>query len=358
MKLSDRRLDEWLSRAPKGKSGREKSDFARRYTNLAGRLAGAHTFAVTGAVAADARAQDARGEVVDPGILTNHGPEHIEKVIEHATSLLRTPDADLSPREVFMLLVGIQLHDVGNAYGRERHEERVWDVLRQVRSDDLDEVETRAICQIVQAHGGLAPDGSKDRIGPIYPTQNIFGQPVRLQLLAAILRFADELADDYSRAARFLMAAGGLPKKSEIYHEYAKSLRSVIVNAAGREIALTYVLDRRVTMNKVGRDDREEFLLDYILGRTQKMHYERVYCSRFMAPHGIQIDQIRIEIMFLDDDGRDFHAPIHYRLEDRGYPTEQPLGDLCADDLRAPGTRDLWCGALVKDRLERGEQND
>lgn len=357
MRLNDRRLDEWLKWHPgKSKPSQEKAGFARRYENIAQRLRDAHTTAVASAVAAEARRQAERGEEIDPGLLTDHGPDHIERVIERATELVSSGGVELSAREVFMLLVAIQLHDVGNAYGRDKHEEMVWEVLRQVRGDDLDDIETRWICQIVEAHGGTTPNGSKDRIGPIYPEQKYNGQTIRLQLLAALLRFADELSEDSTRAARFLMQGGRLPKKSEAYHEYAKSLRSVTVNAPAKEIALTFVLDRRLASQKVGKDDGEEFLLDEIFKRTRKMHYERIYCSRFMAPHEIRIEQIKVEILFLDDAGREFHEPIRYRLEDRGYPTEEPLPQICLD-LRVPGTETAWSGEILKERLEPGTAN-
>ena len=358
MKLTGRRIDEWLRwSSGNSKAARERSAFARKYANIAERLQDAHRIAVASAVAAEAREQAARGEEIDPGLLTDHGPHHVEKVIERATDLIAAEGLELSTRELFMLLLAIQLHDVGNAYGREHHEEKVWEVLRRVRGDDLDEVETRAICQIVEAHGGETADGSKDRIGPIYPQQQIFGQTVRLQLLAAILRFADELAEDSSRAARFLMESGQLPKRSEAYHEYAKSLRSVTVNATAKEVALAFVLDRRLATTQIGKDNGELLLLDYIFSRTRKMHYERIYCSRFTAPHALRVEQIKVEVLFLEEDGREFHDAIRYRLEDRGYPTEEPLATICQDDLRVPGTDRVWTGELLKARLEPGGGN-
>ena len=78
MRLGDRRLDEWLNAPPgNSKASREKAGFARRYMNIAERLRDAHLTAVAGAVAAEVRLQLERGDEVDPGLLTDHGPDHI-----------------------------------------------------------------------------------------------------------------------------------------------------------------------------------------------------------------------------------------------------------------------------------------
>ena len=57
--------------------------------------------------------------------LTDHGPKHIETVIRRASELAFAPDPVLSPYEVYILLLAIHFHDVGNIFGRERHEQRI-----------------------------------------------------------------------------------------------------------------------------------------------------------------------------------------------------------------------------------------
>ena len=57
----------------------------------------------------------------DGGFLTDHGPKHIDTVIQRASSLLAHPSQSfpqISAYEVYILLLAIHFHDVGNIFGR------------------------------------------------------------------------------------------------------------------------------------------------------------------------------------------------------------------------------------------------
>lgn len=150
------------------------------------------------------------------GYLTDHGKGHIETVIRRAGRLLGE-NICFSAYEVYLLLVAIFLHDAGNIFGREEHERRVSRIVTELGSLlGEDTPEKRMISNIAAAHGGRI-NGSKDTIGNLLRHVHILGKQVRVQALAALLRFADELADDSTRAARFPQRLGQVPKKSEIY---------------------------------------------------------------------------------------------------------------------------------------------
>ena len=58
--------------------------------------------------------------VNDDGLLTDHGPDHVRMVTQNAKQLI----GDLSLRklngyEIYLLLLAIHFHDVGNCLGRE-----------------------------------------------------------------------------------------------------------------------------------------------------------------------------------------------------------------------------------------------
>ncbi|MBV9158352.1 MAG: hypothetical protein JO097_18970, partial [Acidobacteriaceae bacterium] len=131
---------------------------------------------------------------IDGGTLTDHGPDHIKTVILRACELV-SARGDLTPYEVYLLLVAIHLHDVGNIFGRETHELNSEAVIKELGTL-LGEhrLEHRVIFEIAQAHGGSIA-GDKDKISRLPRSVALLGQDVRQQMLAAILRFADELAD-------------------------------------------------------------------------------------------------------------------------------------------------------------------
>ena len=219
----------------------------------------------------------------DGTFLTDHGPEHVTRVVERAGDLLADPIGtypQLTPYETYLLLMAIQFHDVGNLYGRDAHEEKVGEIMERMGSLVGDEmVEKAAIKKIARAHGGTV-NGSRDTIVHLPHQDLILHHPVHYRALAAILRFADELSDDYRRAARLLEALDVIPEKSLMHHRYSESLHSVGVDAHEHLIILKYW----VTKDKADPtciDGETVYLLDEIYRRTVKMHHEREYCMRF-----------------------------------------------------------------------------
>lgn len=180
------------------------------------------------------------------GWLTDHGYDHIKTVLRRASDLITSKDkVVITPYETFLLATAIHFHDVGNVFGRDRHERQITTVMAQL-GDQLiggDGLEKRMIRDIAMAHGGYVDSDleDKDTIGRLPwqpPTQ---AQEPRVRLLAALLRFADELADDYTRTNRFVVD-NDLLQGSEIYHIYADRLRQVLVRSEESRVRLQFEL--------------------------------------------------------------------------------------------------------------------
>jgi hypothetical protein len=259
--------------------------------------------------------------VADRNLLNDHGPGHIKTVIRRASDLLKTSDSDvLSCYETYLLLAAIHVHDVGNLYGREYHELMANKVMERLGAlFGPDEIEKRAIFNIAKAHSGQNKDG-KDIIADLSKEDFILNQRVHPRLLAALLRFADELADDRTRAARFLIEENQIPDSSLIYHKYAYALHSVLVEKDA--INLKFYLAADDVTQPFKKDKKAVYLLDEIFNRTMKMHRERLYCMRFLRPF-IDIDRIDVTIqVFGQGFGGQELANISYRLVEAGYPDE------------------------------------
>jgi len=265
----------------------------------------------------------------DRGIYTSHGPEHFDEVVKYAGHLLGCErgdeDISLSAYELYLLLSAIRLHDAGNAYGREEHEKKVIQILRAMGEvSGPDDVEKNLISVIAEAHGGRTIDDSKDTISALREVDTIGSQDVRPRLLAAIVRFADEICESRTRAAGFLLRQGALPAHNEIFHKYASCISSVKVRAAERTVSVKYVLsaeDALKTWGK-GKDEhnvQEVFLINEIFQRLEKMFLERRYCMRFMQGRH-NIDRIRAEIEIRDDNGTVIEK-LAIDEEEEGYPT-------------------------------------
>ena len=257
------------------------------------------------------------------GWLTDHGTQHITTVIRRASELLVDGESLLlTPYEAFLLLAAIHFHDVGNVFGRDKHEQQIARLMQEL-DDSLigsDGIERRMIRDIATAHGGYADTEGYDRdtIGRLSWEPAKSSREPRVQLLAAVLRFADELADDHTRTSRFLVDKQ-LVQKSEIYHVYADRLRHVRIRPEDHKVVLQFELDVAHATKKYWKGRRKVYLYDEIVERSLKMHREHVYCLRFMQPY-VRIDTIDVSIEVTTDNYLTVLKRVVFSLVQRGYP--------------------------------------
>jgi hypothetical protein len=251
--------------------------------------------------------------------LTMHDKEHVTRVRQVASNLVENSVAiDLSHFELTLLLVAIYLHDVGNIVGRDEHEKNIHHVLTAAgKTLQIDSVEYATAKQIAGVHGGTV-NGSKDTISTLQESSAVSSKRVRLRLLAAMLRLADELADDTARANQVQLAAGMLPPGSEVYHVVAAGLHSQMPDARTREIELKFAFyDPRLFQRELGKDGGQVHLLDEIFARSIKTFNEARYCSRFMRPY-LEFERVKVDIMIFDDQHEELHN-IVYTIAENGY---------------------------------------
>ena len=274
----------------------------------------------------------------DQGVYTDHGLNHFDAVIRYAGKLLNltahtngNDNICISPYEAFVLLVSILLHDAGNIYGRNGHEKHPLSIFKEMGEYLCpDQFEAKIITQISTAHGGMVklPEGShsKDTISKLlYDKDEMSDIPVRQRLIAALLRFSDEICEDRNRAARFMFDNDILPKESEVFHAYANSISSVGVDHRSRSINLKIELMKDDVTKLYGKGSKEVFLIDEIFSRLEKMYSEMLYCQRFMSEY-IKLDRIRATIKIYDDRTDSLGDSMYllkkqtFNLEEEGYP--------------------------------------
>ena len=296
---------------------RKKSSFPRNgaldYPKIvAGWIAQLEAFLLpyitSGAIASDAG-----------GHLTMHDREHVVKVRQVACDLIeRSNSLSLAHFELTLLLIAIYLHDIGNVLGRSGHERQINRVLMMAGTKlPIDNIEYATAKQIASVHGGITRE-SKDTISTIPEKQTVSGFPVRTRLLAAILRLADELADDPARANRPLLAAESLPPGSEIYHVIASALHSQTHDNATREINLGFAFyDPELFKRRIGKKDGDVYLLEEVYERSMKTFNEARYCSRFLRPF-MEFERVKVDIVIFDDQMLQLHN-IVYTIAEQGY---------------------------------------
>jgi hypothetical protein len=352
MNLNNSTLDNWLELPDIKflKRGGDNFPFYSKYNTFKEYLEnGLHKEVTKQAIYKDLKEEGDLDKVI---WLNDHGPEHIKTVIERASQLLDNGKDDtenfiysLNAREVFLLLNAIQVHDIGNFYGRHNHENRVLVAIKNGLTPILfDSTEVRYINDIARVHGGkvILEDGSSDKntIRRIKKNLTTDGYSVRLQMLAALLRFSDELADEKRRADIKSLDEGSMPKGSEVFHAFSACLDSVNVNHSKSTVEVHFKIPKKYVTRTFGKliNDKEGnkqvidvYLLDEIYNRMLKMHYEKIYCSKFWKGM-IEIDNIWVEIEFYKDidessEAIDFeelivHKDITFNLQDNYYPVD------------------------------------
>ena len=259
--------------------------------------------------------------------LNDHGPEHVKKVIERAFVILKYTNENLSEFETFVLLCAIQIHDIGNILGRIQHEKNLHQIFDDKCKDIIiDSAEKRIIKCVAMSHGGKTIDGSKDTISSLCCCEPILGSNIRTRFLASILRFADELSDDSTRAKRQALNLDIVGIDSKIYHNYSAVLHtvSIIEDTENRDhcVKLVYELEAKQLAKTYNVSGVQKYLLDEIYDRTLKMEQERRYCMKFMQPY-IFINRISVTINVYGSFAQPL-SKISYELEDTAYP-EQPM---------------------------------
>ena len=215
--------------------------------------------------------------------LTDHGMKHVTNVQDNVLALLREDDqlADLSGIEIYCLGMLVLFHDAGNVYGRKDHQDNVGRVFDKIRgTDPALRREKTLIVKATRAHTGTAQDGSCDTLRELGDGENLEGKPVRLRQLAAILRFADELAEGPQRTSSFMQAEGLYEQASRMHHEYASSTH-VSIHRATERIVVIYEIGTGGSHEAEPDSEYLSEFLTFVYRRLIKLDQERQYARHY-----------------------------------------------------------------------------
>lgn len=243
-------------------------------------------------------------------MLTNHGNDHIHTLIGRVSQFLDDNEyCELTPFEVYILLMAIHIHDVGNILGRDGHEFNSQKIIDQLGDGVVgqDYWIWDSIYDIAKAHKGY-------QIDMLLEKEFLHEISFRPQLLAAMLKFADELAESFSRASAINIQLENVPAESLLYHMLAKTINTIMPLPKSREIKMIFNIREGQLKTKYKKGEDEIYLVDEIYFRTLKTHSERVYCMKFMRPY-INFENIKVTLNVKLDNG--LKVQRGYILEER-----------------------------------------
>ena len=283
--------------------------------------------------------------------LNDHSKDHVEMVITKISMMLWDDEGNvvekISPFECFLLLSAIQIHDAGHIVGgRKDHEKNANEYLEQYNDNIVGSADCRTIISISKAHSG-----KDDPIGKLQRETRISTYKIRPRFLAALLRIGDELADESSRASKYLFNKNEIIEGSRLFHAYSLCLESFVPNVDSQQVEMKFNLSK-----KVGDKVVDTYLLDEIYERTMKTFRECLYYNRFV-PDTLRLRSVSVLIEFYEAKAYEpYLPPISFRLEEKGYPQieENDIFKLCKSELHRNGNE--LRGEFVKNLIENSKE--
>lgn len=214
--------------------------------------------------------------------LSDHSEKHIQDVFERAYKVMSENSFPLfNEIEIYCLALMILFHDVGNIYGRKGHEAevKIAEIYNKYRvTHENFRAERRVLIKGASSHSGSTKEGSKDTLKGL-KDENLDANLIRLQELAAILRFSDELAEGKQRTCSFLIDKKLYSDDSLIYHKYAQ-ITSIFPDRNRGEILITYDIDIPQDFNEEEQKNIKD-LISFTYLRAYKLDIERRYTKNY-----------------------------------------------------------------------------
>lgn len=219
--------------------------------------------------------------------LSDHSEKHIENVLNNAHKLIsgnfNLKDPVLSGLDLYFLCQVCLFHDVGNFYGRSLHNQKITEIINKSFNDLFDgenKRERRLIAEAGRAHTGK--NGSDTLVHLFNKNEHIQGDHINYCALAAIVRFADELAEGPQRTSSFMQKEGRFDAGSSIYHKYA-SCTHIKIDSPNQRISISYEFNMEVDGSCDSVSVREDFqnLMKFTYGRIAKLEQERKYYNYY-----------------------------------------------------------------------------
>lgn len=272
-----------------------------------------------------------------PDLYTDHGESHFDEVVRYAGELIEPTFSNgtravIEPYDLYLLLSAIRLHDAGNVDGREEHARRAYSILREAGVAVCpDPYEANLIGRIAEAHSGTTETGDRDTIHALDESSGFGPITCNPRLVAALVRFADEICEHSARASRHHISAGTLPETSKLFHLYADAVKQVQVLREQKAVRLKLVFDYsnlndRYPAPHVVDGSKDKYLLDDAFDRIQKLDAERIYCNRYLPPE-LRTDKVVVTVEIVKTEMVSGHElqriwkSKDVTIQERGYPS-------------------------------------
>jgi len=227
----------------------------------------------------------------------DHGPDHVERVLEYLDALVGpTPvsSGKLSEFELYLAMIAVVAHDIGILHGREGHAKKSAEIIERVAKENkflLASEWTPLLESIIVCHSSSA---NIDAECPHPLKRKIGKHSIRPRVVAALVRLADELDEDYRRAQKWQQNIIAPPKASEPYWRFCQRIRGIQVEDPGGDIAFQVAFE-----NGDFAEDHVapgETFLQFFATKIAKINRERAKVMTYLGDDFMR-KRLRIELV-------------------------------------------------------------
>lgn len=182
----------------------------------------------------------------------DHGPGHIKRVLEKFDQLIEGNTerrAPLRPYELYLAMLSILYHDIGILRGRVGHSDTSALLIGDERNDYLIDVRDRDVISVAVVSHSSSKDIAEETAG-FADEELIGGQSVRPRVIAALVRLADELDEDFRRADPDLQRRLNIPEESRFFWEFCQRINGIKPDLISHNINI----DVKFAADDVGRN--------------------------------------------------------------------------------------------------------
>lgn len=225
----------------------------------------------------------------------DHGPNHIIRVLEYLDKIIGIDGiAELDIYELFIAMMSVLWHDVGIERGRKDHAEKSAVILANDGNDYIFKQEDKEYIKLaVVSHSSSIDIETKCK--PFRASEPVRGHTMRIRLVCALVRLADEIDEDARRAEKTLARMADLPDDSKFYWRFNQRIPGVLPEPQKRQIVFSIRFQPEdIGWYEIIQGQRILFI-EAFLGKIIKINQERTKCSHLL-PDKLKYEQILLSI--------------------------------------------------------------
>ena len=213
----------------------------------------------------------------------NHGPGHINRVLDNLDRLIGNNVAKrdaLTAYELFLAMMAILYHDVGILRDRAGHADRSAKFIEDESDAYFDQRDLRIIKAAIVSHS--SSKDIEEECTEFSDIELVGGYKVRPRRVAALVRLADELDEDFRRGDPKVASKMGIGEGSKFFWRFNQRILSVTPNPQSREIYIGVKFEPEDLGAIVELSGRKRSFFAAFAEKIAKINHERIVVNEFL----------------------------------------------------------------------------